>query len=68
MKILDLGNKEIQDADKLMITVCDKCLTASCWKGIFLCYESDHAGTTEKSYRELLCLDLEHPCYFSPEE
>lgn len=47
-----------------MITVCDKCLTASCWKGIFLCDEAYGAGTTEKTAEELQALGREHPDYW----
>src|SRR3990172_3555488 len=51
------------DPDKL-ITVCDKCLTASCWNGIFMCEQAEDAGIVQKTYRELIILGLEHPSYF----
>lgn len=44
---------------KETITVCDKCLQASCWQGNFMCDESTNAGTTEKTKEELQVLDLE---------
>jgi hypothetical protein len=46
------------------VTVCSNCLQASCWQGIFMCYESDKAGTVEKTREELKQLDLEHPSYW----
>ena len=47
------------------ITVCDKCLRASCWQGIFLCDENLGAGTVEKSVSELEKLFLENPNYWA---
>lgn len=44
-----------------LITVCDKCFTASCWQGRFMCQESRYAGVIEKSIDELEVLNLEHP-------
>lgn len=46
------------------ITVCDKCLQASCWHGEFMCFEAIDAGTTEKTIVELKKLNLEHPSYW----
>lgn len=46
------------------VTVCDKCLQASCWQGIFMCWESRGAGTTEKTIAELRDLNLENECYW----
>lgn len=46
------------------ITVCDKCLCASCWQGIFMCQLSRNAGTLEKTRTELEALGLEHPSYW----
>jgi epoxyqueuosine reductase QueG len=51
------------DDPEELITVCDKCLTASCWHGKFMCQQSDHAGTTQQTRRELIALGLEHPDY-----
>ena len=45
--------------DKL-IEVCDKCLTACCWHGMFMCDEARNAGTVFKPIKELKELDLEH--------
>ena len=47
------------------ITVCDKCLRACCWQGIFLCEDSRYAGTIEKTRRELIKLKLEHTDYMT---
>jgi hypothetical protein len=56
----------LKDTDK--ITVCDKCLQASCWQGIFMCDESREAGITEKTVAELRDLNLEHPDYWQLEK
>ena len=45
------------------ITVCDKCLTAACWYGIFMCDEAQWAGTVEKTRRELIALHRESTDY-----
>ena len=45
------------------ITVCDKCLRACCWNGIFMCDDAYGAGITEKTRRELIALDREHTDY-----
>jgi len=60
------GEKET--AEKRMITVCDACLQASCWQGIFMCDKSRDAGTVEKSIEELQRLDLEHSDYWKESE
>ncbi len=46
------------------VTVCDKCLMASCWQGIFMCWESTTTGTVEKTVSELRALGLESPDYW----
>ena len=46
------------------ITVCDKCLRACCWQGIFFCEDAYSAGTVEKTRHELRKLNLEHPDYW----
>ena len=46
------------------VTVCDSCLMASCWQGIFMCEDARTAGTTEKTVKELRELGREHPDYF----
>jgi hypothetical protein len=50
------------------VTVCDKCLKASCWHGIFFCQDYQTAGTQEVLASELRKLDVEHPYYFSKKE
>ena len=51
------------------ITVCDKCLRACCWHGIFMCDEAfePNTGTTEKTRKELIKLDREHTDYMTNE-
>jgi epoxyqueuosine reductase QueG len=50
---------------KETVTVCDACLTASCWQGIFMCQSSRNAGIIEKSITELEALGLEHSDYWT---
>lgn len=50
-----------------LITVCDKCLQASCWHGEFMCFEARTAGTVRKTEAELDALHLEHPSHYSVE-
>ncbi len=38
------------------ITVCASCLRASCWQGVFLCYESQNADVVYKPVKELALL------------
>lgn len=52
-----------QDEDRI-VTVCDKCLTACCWRGELMCYEAKEAGTVEKTVKELKVMNLEHPSYY----
>lgn len=54
-------------SDERMITVCDHCLCASCWQGVFYCDKAKTAGTIEKPISELAALDLEHPDYWKEE-
>lgn len=64
----EVGNWCRCDEDKpepaRLIQVCDKCLQASCWQGIFLCDRSQNAGTVYKTVEELTKLNLEHPDYW----
>lgn len=46
------------------ITVCDKCLRACCWKGVFMCDDSRNAGTTERTAKQLKRLGREHSDYW----
>lgn len=46
------------------VTVCDKCLRASCWRGEFHCDHAREAGTTVKTVEELRTLNLESPDYW----
>ena len=47
-----------------MITVCDACLTASCWYGEFMCQASQGAGTVNLPIETLRGLGLEHEDYW----
>lgn len=63
-KQLNLENrgKDMKDTD--IIKVCDSCLQASCWHGVFMCDEASEAGTIDKTVGELKKLKLEHPSYW----
>ena len=43
---------------KTTVTVCDKCLRACCWKGIFMCDDARGAGTIERTVEECIALGL----------
>ena len=49
------------------VTVCDKCKCASCWHGIYMCYDSDIAGTQEIFLSKLRKMSLESDDYWTPE-
>ena len=55
---------ESPDPDPEMVTVCDKCLCASCWQGIFYCDDYRDAGIVQKTVAELQSLNLENPDYW----
>lgn len=56
--------EEYEPATEDLITVCDACLMASCWQGIFMCDRSQGAGTVQKTRSELRQLGLEHPRFW----
>lgn len=51
-----------------MITVCDNCLTASCWHGEFMCWETGSAGSVDVPASQLDKAKREHPDNYSPEK
>jgi hypothetical protein len=51
-----------------LITVCDNCLTASCWQGEFYCENYKSAGTTQKTRAELRERKMEHESYWKTDE
>ena len=53
--------------DDRKVTVCAACKMATCWQGIFMCQESQHANVIDLPISELKKLDLEHPSYWSVE-
>lgn len=55
-------------SEERLIRVCDKCLRASCWQGVFLCDEAQGAGVISKTILELELLDLEHSDFWKDEE
>lgn len=52
----------------MLIQVCDRCPTASCWHGTFMCDEFRKAGTTYMEVTELRVLDREHPDFWETDE
>jgi len=59
-KILTTGKKKLNRK----VTVCDKCLKASCWQGVYMCNDTHNAGTVEKTIKELKKLKLENSSYW----
>jgi len=51
--------------DSRKVTVCDRCLQASCWQGSFMCDYARNAGVTDLKVAELRTLGREHPSYWS---
>ena len=47
-----------------VVTVCDECLRASCWQGVFMCDRARNAGTTKQTVAQLRELDRENPDYW----
>ena len=43
-----------------LITVCDRCLMASCWQGVFMCENAVQAGTVNLPIETLQGLRREH--------
>lgn len=51
-----------------MIYICDKCLKASCWLGLFMCWESRDAGLYRAHKRDVVRFALENPDYINDPE
>lgn len=51
-----------------LIEVCDKCKTAACWYGEFMCDAARYAGTIKIRKSNLEKMNLEHPDYWSDEK
>lgn len=49
-----------------LIAVCDKCLTANCWNGRFMCEDSMNAGIVDMPVSVLAKLKREHPEAWEP--
>lgn len=48
-----------------LITVCDKCLQASCWQAKFFCEDAQNAGTKRLTRQQLFDLATgEHPSHW----
>lgn len=47
-----------------LIAVCDKCLCASCWAGVYMCEVSRGAGVIKVAVAELRKLKRESPLYW----
>lgn len=59
------GIVEDELIDNRGVTVCDRCLQASCWQGIFMCEDSETAGTVDLPRSTLRMLDRENEDYWS---
>jgi hypothetical protein len=55
---------ELTRVEERLVTVCDKCLMASCWHGTFMCDDAQGAGLIEKTVAELEKLGREHASYW----
>ncbi|MDP2815482.1 MAG: hypothetical protein Q8O19_02250, partial [Rectinemataceae bacterium] len=64
MKSQGRGRQTDQGGVERIVIVCDNCLQASCWQGIFYCDKYETAGIIEKTVGELKKLGLEHPSYW----
>jgi hypothetical protein len=53
------------ETDARLVTVCDACLHASCWRGEFMCAHSKSAGTVDLPVSALRQLDREHSDYWA---
>jgi hypothetical protein len=50
-----------------LIEVCDKCFRASCWQGVFYCYDYKNADTVFVERETLRELAYEHPEFYDIE-
>lgn len=65
------GRKEKEEDSESFpdeVTVCDKCFTAACWQGVFMCEESRDAGIVRMPVSYLKKLGLEHSDYWKFKE
>lgn len=53
--------------ERILVTVCDRCLQASCWQGEFYCSDYKTAGTVDLPIETLEELALESPSYWGME-
>jgi hypothetical protein len=59
------GIAELLRGEARLVTVCSACLKASCWRGLFMCDESQNAGTVELPVSALIALNREHSDYWT---
>lgn len=60
MTVEDVKSKD----PRKFVTVCDECLTTSCWQGKFMCQNYPYAGTVNLPVSTLMWLNLESRDYF----
>jgi hypothetical protein len=68
MNSSDTARKPKSDYQRLMdyeLDVCDHCLRAVCWWGIFGCENYQSAGITKRKVRDLIKLGREHKSYLT---
>ncbi len=54
----------LRDESRL-VTVCDACLKASCWRGLFMCDDSRYAGTVDLPISVLMAIGREDSDYWT---
>lgn len=57
-----------QIKDEWTVTVCDACLRACCWQGVFYCDDYRTAGTKDITIAEAKTKGLEHADYWLDDE
>jgi hypothetical protein len=60
--------KKKSDYQRLMdfeLDVCDSCLRAVCWWGLFYCWNYQSAGLKKMKVRDILKLQREHKSYLT---
>ena len=59
-----LATGEVAGEEATMIYICDKCLRAGCWQGLFVCHEAGGAGIYKATLAECQALDREHASFY----
>jgi hypothetical protein len=62
--ISDHVRTHAQRIQMIKVVVCNQCLRASCWQGVWLCEASWKAGVVHKTIGELKSKKAEAPSYW----